>query len=185
MNYKELSDASGIKYDTVRNYAKVLLEEDLITEIDEKTVDIVKRMPDYTAEGLTVKEAAHKAVESKQKSTKSSQTGELQKKVEELEQENKELQKQLQQERDLIKSLREKLEALTGNDEKNTTKLAVYNEEISSTASSIKNALLSVSQGFAQFINWLFDTRHQDQEKQEQEEDSENDESDKTNGKGK
>ena len=55
MNYRELSQVSGLKYDTVRNYAKVLIDEGLVKAIDESTVSVVKRFPNTQPVALPLK----------------------------------------------------------------------------------------------------------------------------------
>jgi predicted RNase H-like nuclease (RuvC/YqgF family) len=167
MNYKELAEKTGIRYDTVRNYARVLLEEGLVSEIDEKAVDIAKRIPAYTAAGLTVKEAALKAVEdSRSETAGSEEISLLKQRIVELEGENESLKAELKKERDLINNLRTKLESLSDNEEEpeEATGLALYREEATTAADVLKGVLKSVGNGFTQFMRWLFDTEKTDED---------------------
>lgn len=158
MNYRELSQASGLKYDTVRNYAKVLLDEGLVEKIDESTIPVVKKIPEYTASGFTVKEAAYKAFEYVHKSSGTGEINALQKKLSDLELENESLRNELQKSKEMIENLKRKLESLSEEETPATSEIVVYRQDVRTAADVLKKALKSAGQGFAQFIHWLFDT---------------------------
>jgi chromosome segregation ATPase len=158
MNYRELSQASGLKYDTVRNYAKILLDEGLVKEIDESSIPVVKKIPEYTASGFTVKEAAHKAFEYVHQSSGPGEIAALQKKLSDLERENESLRSELQKSKEVIENLKRKLESLPEEETPATSEIVVYRQDVRTAADAFKKALKSAGQGFAQFIHWLFDT---------------------------
>ena len=158
MNYRELSQVSGLKYDTVRNYAKVLIDEGLVKAIDESTVSVVKKIPQYTASGFTIKEAAHKAFEDVYRSSGSEEVAVLQEKLSDLEWENESLRSELQESKEVIENLIRKLESLSEEETPATSELVVYRQDVNTTVDAFKKALKSAGQGFAQFIHWLFDT---------------------------
>lgn len=158
MNFKELSETSGIKYETVRNYVKVLIEEGLIDEVNEDVVQIVKKMPDYTSKGFTVVEAAHRAVVLKDADTSvTEELTELRDKMASLLEENQRLERELAEERATVKELEEQLESFKSN-VKNSSAIAVYKEDARTAAEALKTTIKSAGSGFVQFLQWLFDT---------------------------
>ena len=158
MNFKELSETSGIKYETVRNYVKVLIEEGLIDEVNEDVVQIVKKMPDYTSKGFTVVEAAHRAVVLKDADTYvTEELTELRDKIASLLEENQRLERELAEERATVKELEEQLESFKSN-VKNSSAIAVYKEDARTAAEALKTTIKSAGSGFVQFLQWLFDT---------------------------
>lgn len=158
MNFKELSETSGIKYETVRNYVKVLIEEGLIDEVNEDVVQIVKKMPDYTSKGFTVVEAAHRAVVLKDADTYvTEELTELRDKMASLLEENQRLERELAEERATVKELEEQLESFKSN-VKNSSAIAVYKEDARTAAEALKTTIKSAGSGFVQFLQWLFDT---------------------------
>lgn len=158
MNFKELSETSGIKYETVRNYVKVLIEEGLIDEVNEDVVQIVKKMPDYTSKGFTVVEAAHRAVVLKDADTSvTEELTELRDKIASLLEENQRLERELAEERATVKELEEQLESFKSN-VKNSSAIAVYKEDARTAAEALKTTIKSAGSGFVQFLQWLFDT---------------------------
>jgi len=158
VNFKELSETSGIKYETVRNYVKVLIEEGLIDEVNEDVVQIVKKMPDYTSKGFTVVEAAHRAVVLKDADTSvTEELTELRDKMASLLEENQRLERELAEERATVKELEEQLESFKSN-VKNSSAIAVYKEDARTAAEALKTTIKSAGSGFVQFLQWLFDT---------------------------
>lgn len=156
MTFKELSERSGIRYETVRNYVKVLIEEGLIDEVNEEVVEIVKKMPDYTSQGLTVVEAAHRAVSGEQEESKTStETLELKERIAILEEENRLLKAELDKERAAVKKLEETIQSLEGG-RISSSGIAVYREEAKTAAEALKTAIKSAGSGFVQFLQWLF-----------------------------
>jgi len=156
VTFKELSERSGIRYETVRNYVKVLIEEGLIDEVNEEVVEIVKKMPDYTSQGLTVVEAAHRAVSGEQKESRTStETLKLKERIACLEEENKLLKAELDKERAATKQLEEKIQSLQGG-HTSSSGIAVYREEAKTAAEALKTAIKSAGSGFVQFLQWLF-----------------------------
>jgi predicted RNase H-like nuclease (RuvC/YqgF family) len=158
VNFKELSETSGIKYETVRNYVKVLIEEGLIDEVNEDVVQIVKKMPDYTSKGFTVVEAAHRAVVLKDADTYvTEELTELRDKIASLLEENQRLERELAKERVTVTELEEQLESFKSN-AKNSSAIAVYKEDARTAAEALKTTIKSAGSGFVQFLQWLFDT---------------------------
>ncbi|WP_110990543.1 MULTISPECIES: winged helix-turn-helix domain-containing protein [unclassified Mesotoga] len=158
MNFKELSEASGIKYETVRNYVKVLIEEGLIDEVNEDVIQIVKKMPDYTSKGFTVVEAAHRAVVLKDTHTSvTEELTELRDKIASLQEENQRLERELGEEKATVAELKERLESFESNTE-NSSAIDVYKEDVKTAADALKTAVKSAGSGLVQFLRWLFDT---------------------------
>lgn len=158
MNFKELSEASGIKYETVRNYVKVLIEEGLIDEVNEDVIEIVKKMPNYTSKGFTVVEAAHRAVVLKDTDTYvTEELAELRDKIACLQEENQRLERELGEEKATVAELKERLESFESN-AKNSSAIAVYKEDAKTAADALKTTLKSAGSGFVQFLQWLFAT---------------------------
>lgn len=162
VNFKELSEASGIRYETVRNYVKVLIEEGLIDEVNEEVVEVVKKMPSFTSQGLTVVEAAHRATgKADSKSSLSEEGSELRERVHTLQEENEQLRRELQEERSLTKYLKENLASFEDHT-KNSSGITVYGKEASTAADALKSAVKSAGSGFLQFLKWLFDTEEKE-----------------------